>query len=151
MVRRQVGGAEAQLHRIWLAAGAAALALLVGAAAAQEVDQIAQSKMIGLKAKHVRACLGEAAHKLVVGSTQIWTYAQGSVWVEGGLFSPGVNGLASLFQNDRLCNVNIVLTNAVVSQINYTAPDGGPLHLGEQCIFPVRDCTERPPVARAGY
>jgi hypothetical protein len=141
-----------KLHRISLAAAAAALVtLLVSAAWAQEVDQIAQSRMIGLKAKHVRACLGEPAHKLVVGSTQIWTYSRGSVWVEGGPFSPGVNGLASLFDNDRLCNVNVVLTNAAVSQINYTAPDGGPLRLGEQCIFPVRDCTERAPVVRAGY
>jgi hypothetical protein len=139
-----------ELHTRSLTAGAALVSLIVCAGEAAEVDQIAQSRMIGLSAKQIRACMGAPANKLVVGSTQIWTYSHGSVWVEGGPFSPGVNGLASLLDNDRLCNVNVVLTNAAVSQINYTAPDGGPLRLGEQCIFPVRDCTERAPV-RAGY
>src|SRR5882757_1700032 len=118
----------------------ALLAPIAGAGAAAEVDQIAQAKMIGLSAKKIRACMGAPAAKTIVGSIQIWTYAQGSVWVEGGPFSPGVNGMASLFGNDRLCNVNFVLTNAAVSQVNYTAPDGGPLRLGEQCIFAVTDC-----------
>jgi hypothetical protein len=140
------------LHKIFPMAGAAALlALIACAGEAAEVDQIAQSRMIGLGARQIRACMGEPAAKLVVGSTQIWTYSHGSVRVEGGPFSPGVNGLASFFGNDRLCNVNVVLTNAAVSQINYTAPDGGPLRLGEQCIFAVRDCTEPPPAVRAAY
>lgn len=139
------------MKRIFLKAAAVALmALAAGAGVAAEVDQIAQSRMIGLSAKKLRACLGTPASKLKVGSTQIWTYAQGTVWVEGGPFSPGVNGMASLFGNDRACNVNVVLTNAAVSQINYAAPDGGPLRLGEQCLFPASDCAE-PPAVRAGY
>ena len=83
--------------------------------------------MIGLSARTVRACLGQPAKKLVAGSTQVWIYPVGAVWVEGGLFSPGVNGLASLFGNDVACNVQVVLTNAAVSEVNYSAPDGGPL------------------------
>jgi hypothetical protein len=133
-----------------MTAAVALVALSAGAGAAAEVDQIAQSRMIGLSAKKLRACLGEPASKLKIGATQIWTYAQGTVWVEGGPLSPGVNGLASLFGNDRQCNVNIVLTNAAVSQINYAAPDGGPLRLGEQCDFAASDCAE-PPAVRAGY
>jgi hypothetical protein len=138
------------LTRISLTAAVALMALAAGAGEAAEIDQIAQARMIGLSMKRLRACLGEPASKLKVHATQIWTYTQGTVWVEGGPLSLGVNGMASLFGNDRVCNINIVLTNAAVSQINYAAPDGGPLRLGEQCDFPVSACVD-PPAVPAGY
>jgi len=132
---------------------AAAAALIAGAAHAgdyAEVDQIAQQKMIGLPAKAILTCMGQPARKLAVGSSRIWTYPSGSAAVDAGPFSLGVNGMASFLGGDGFCNVNVVLTNATVSQIYYTAPDDGPLRLGEQCIFAVRACAELH-VVRATY
>jgi hypothetical protein len=139
------------MKRASIKSGAVAFfGLAACAAAAAEVDQIAQQKMIGLSAKRILACMGRPAEKMIIGSTQVWTYPRGSVWVEGGPFSPGVNGMASFFGADIACKVNVVLTNAAVSQINYAAADGGPLRLGEQCLFAVRDCAELS-VVRARY
>ena len=120
----------------------AALALLafVGAATAAEVDQIAQQKMIGLSKKKIRACMGWPAHRVRIGSTDIWTYWTGSAEVEGLFLAPGVNGMASWFGHDRSCDVNVVMTNSRVSQVTYSAPDGGLLPLGELCNFAVENC-----------
>lgn len=133
---------------------AAALAILPAAASHAnefaESDQIAQQKMIGVSARGVRACMGAPAKKSIIGATQIWVYPSGSALVEGGPLSLGVNGMASFFGDGGPCNVNIVLTNAAVSQIYYSAPDGGPLPLGALCTFAVGACAE-PPVVRAKY
>ena len=135
------------------AATAVGLFALLGAAAASEpeVDQIAQQKMIGLSKKQLLACMGAPAHRMRIGSTEIWTYPTGSALVEGGIFSPGLNGMASFFGGaDAFCNVNVVTTNGAASQIYYSAPDGGPLRLGEQCLFAAQNC-EAPWVVRARY
>lgn len=111
-----------------------------GLAQAAEVDQIAQQKMIGLSKKTIRICMGAPARRLAIGSTDIWTYRSGSAEVEGFFLASGVNGMASWFGPDRFCNVNVIMTNARVSQITYAAPDGRPLPLGEQCLFAVSNC-----------
>jgi hypothetical protein len=110
------------------------------AAQAAEVDQIAQQKMIGLSKKKLRLCMGPPAHRIAVGSTDIWTYRSGRAQVEGFFLASGVNGMASWFGSDRLCSVNIVMTNARVSQIAYAGPDGRPLPIGEHCDFAVENC-----------
>lgn len=107
-----------------------------------ESDQIAQQKMIGLSKKHIRACMGAPDRRAAIGSTDIWTYRSGSAEVEGLFLAPGVNGMASWFAHDRLCDVIIIMTNSVVSQVAYSAPDGGPLPLGEQCSFAVQNCVQ---------
>ena len=117
-----------------------ALACILAAAQAAEVDQIAQQKMIGLSKKHIRLCMGPPARRVAVGSTDIWTYRTGSAQVEGFFLASGVNGMASWFGPDRFCNVNVVMTNARVSQITYAAPDGRPLPIGEHCDFAVENC-----------
>jgi len=37
-----------------------------------------------------------------------------------------------------------VMTNARVSQVSYSAADGGDLPLGQQCIFAVENCVPAP-------
>jgi len=131
----------------------AAFVLIVGLGACAdrpEVDQIAQRSMIGLPARRVLACLGAPARTIPIGATRIWIYPGASARVEGGPLSLGVNGLASgLTGGDRSCNLDVVLTNGAVSQIYYTAPDDGPLRLGESCAFAVRACVD--PAIRAAY
>lgn len=116
-----------------------ALASLAAAQAA-EVDQIAQQKMIGLSKKKILLCMGLPARRVAVGSTDIWTYRSGGAAVEGFFLATGVNGMASWFGPERSCNVNVVMTNARVSQITYAASDGRPLPLGEHCDFAVENC-----------
>ena len=108
-----------------------------------ESDQIAQQRMIGLSRKHVRVCMGAPDHRARIGSTDIWTYRSGSADVDGWLLSPGVNGTASWFAHDPRCAVIVIMTNARVSQIAYSAPDGGLLPLGAQCSFAVENCVRR--------
>jgi hypothetical protein len=117
-----------------------ALASLLAAAQAAEVDQIAQHKMIGLSKKQIRLCMGLPARRVAVGATDIWTYRSGGAEVEGFFLAPGVNAMASWFGPDRTCSVNVVMTNAQVSQITYSAPDGRPLPIGEHCDFAVENC-----------
>jgi hypothetical protein len=113
---------------------------LGGCADKPEVDQLAQAKMIGLSKKAIHACLGAPLKKSGVGATEIWTYANGRTEVEVGLFSLGVNGVASGIAGDRLCQVKVIMTHARVTQVAYAGPDGAPLALGELCNFPVRNC-----------
>jgi hypothetical protein len=84
--------------------------------------------------------MGPPARRVAVGSTDIWTYRSGAAAVEGFFLASGLNGMASWFGPDRLCNVNVVMTNARVSQITYAAPDGRPLPIGEHCDFAVENC-----------
>ncbi len=42
------------------------------------------------------------------------------------------------------CNVVLVMTNAHVSEVGYTAIDGGKFPLGQECVFPVERCVKAP-------
>jgi len=131
------------MTKTFLAAAGVLLAALGACAERPEVDQIAQQKMIGLRASRILACLGAPAKKVAIGATRILIYPGARAVVDGGPFSPGVNGLASGFTGgDRACDVDVVLTNGAVTQIYYTAPDDGPLRLGERCVFAVSVCTD---------
>jgi hypothetical protein len=41
----------------------------------------------------------------------------------------------------RYCTVNVVMSDGLVSRVNYAGPTGGPLTGGEQCAFAVENCT----------
>jgi hypothetical protein len=41
----------------------------------------------------------------------------------------------------RFCNINVVMSQAMVSRVNYSGPTGGLLTGGEQCAFAVENCT----------
>jgi hypothetical protein len=115
---------------------AATLAFTVVGARAwnPDVDQIAQSRMIGLSRHEICACMGEPVRRRSVGATDIWWFTSGTVRIEG-------EGFATFgYNRHSLCNVEIVLTQGRVSQVGYTGPDGDPLDLGERCDFDVERC-----------
>jgi len=117
-------------------ATALASALMVGCAWQPDVDQIAQSRMIGLPGKRILACMGQPVRRRSIGATDIWSFAVGRVRIEG-------EGLATFgYPRHPLCNVVIVLTKGRVSQVEYTGPAGDPLDLGERCDFDVVRCVE---------
>jgi hypothetical protein len=105
-----------------------------------EVDQIVQQKMIGLSRAKIKACLGTPARRKVVGSTEIRSYPIGDMHVDAFFFAAGVNWLPQPYLPARVCEVNVVLTNAIVSQVYYTAPGGADMPMGQQCLFPVENC-----------
>ncbi len=49
----------------------------------------------------------------------------------------------TLLARDAPCDVQIVMTNAHVSQVAYALPDGRALPSGRQCSFPVSACAAR--------
>jgi len=99
-----------------------------------DVDQIAQSEMIGLNRHEILACMGEPVRRRSVGATNIWWFASGTVRIEG-------EGFATFgYKRHALCNVEVVLTKGKVTQVEYTGPDGDPLDLGERCDFDVERC-----------
>jgi hypothetical protein len=102
--------------------------------------------MVGLPKERVLACMGVPANKMTVGETEVWAYNSGNGQTEGSVFASGGNGFASGFgvTTQRFCNVSIVMTKEVVSQVNYSGPTGGPLTAGEQCAFAVQNCTHPP-------
>jgi hypothetical protein len=138
------GGA---MKRTFVAAGTIVFFALAGCVGqGPEVDQIAQRKMIGLFKGKILACLGIPAKRVSIGSTDIWTYPIGDLHVESPFPAPAPDmaALASPGAGVSGCNVNVVMTNSVVSQVVYHSADGGPLPLGRQCLFAVRNCTEPP-------
>jgi hypothetical protein len=99
-----------------------------------EIDQLAQAKMIGLSGAAVRACLGPAAIRRRVGSTEILSYENGRVEIEG-------SGFATVgHPRHAQCRVNVFLTAGLVTQVNYAGQAGDPLDAGERCVFPVSAC-----------
>ena len=135
-------------------AGTVAFFALAGCAGqGPEVDQLAQSKMIGLSKHRVLACLGVPAKRARIGSTDIWTYPIGDAHVESPLLAPAFDMALSTSAASPTCNVNVVMTNGAVTQVVYHNADGGPLPLGRQCLFAVQNCMEptQGVVVRATY
>jgi hypothetical protein len=120
------------------------LALAGCEGARPEVDQIAQQSMIGLSKKMLLACMGAPAKRVTIGSTEIWTYPSGYLWTEGPAWAIGLNLGAPPFGPRGPCDVKVVMTNSRVSQVTYSAADGGDLPLGQQCIFAVEECVRAP-------
>ena len=116
------------------------LLALAGCEERPEVDQIAQQSMIGLSKKKILACMGAPARRLTIGSTEVWTYSSGYLRTEGPAWAIGLNLGAPPFGPSGPCNVKLVMTNSRVSQVTYSAADGGGLPPGQQCIFAVENC-----------
>jgi len=96
--------------------------------------------MIGLSKKKILACMGAPARRLTIGSTEVWTYSSGYLRTEGPAWAIGLNLGAPPFGPSGPCNVKLVMTNSRVSQVTYSAADGGGLPPGQQCIFAVENC-----------
>lgn len=132
------------MKRTSITAGMMGFLALVGCVGeGPEVDQLAQRGMIGLPKRNVLACLGNPAKRVSIGSTDIWTYPIGDLRVESPFPAPALDMASSAAPGAATgaCNVNVVMTNSVVSQVVYHSADGGPLPLGRQCLFAVRNCT----------
>jgi len=120
------------------------LAALALAACAETpgVDQIAQTTMIGLAKRDVLACLGEPARRRwVAQGEETWTYPIGVTTTNTPPWGGGLNFAA--LRPAFPCDVQVVMTNAHVSQVSYTLPDGRALPSGSECSFAVQACALR--------
>ncbi len=132
-------------RRLSKSAAALGLVLLLGGCQPLEVDQVAQASMIGLPKRDVLACLGEPAQRVPAGqATEIWTYVGGRMRGYGPQWAVGLNTNLIPFTQGGSCDVVLVMTNARVSQVGYTAVDGAGLPLGQECVFPVESCVKAP-------
>ena len=122
------------MKRVLTIAATLALSVLGARAWNPDIDQIAQSRMIGLSRHEIWACMGEPVRRRTVGATDILWFASGTVRIEGEGFATFAH------RRHSLCVVEIVLTNGKVSQVTYTGPDIDPLDLGERCDFDVGRC-----------
>jgi len=110
-----------------------------------EVDQVAQQSMIGLSKRDILACMGEPPQRVGAGDrSEIWTYVGGRMRGYGPQWAIGLNTTLIPFTSGGSCDVVLVMTNARVSQVGYTAVDGLSLPLGQECLFPVERCVKAP-------
>ena len=122
------------MKRVLTIAATFALSVVGARAWNPDIDQIAQSRMIGLSRHEIRVCMGEPVRRRSVGATDIWWFASGTERIEG-------EGFATFgYKRHPRCNVEIVLTKGKVSQVTYTGSEGDPLDLGERCDFDVGRC-----------
>lgn len=117
--------------------------LALGACAEKpEVDQIAQTAMIGLSGRDILACLGApASRRAVAQATEVWTYPVGYTSTEAPPWAAGLD--FAVAAKPAACDVRLVMTSAHVSQVTYALPDGHALPLGRQCAFAVQPCAMR--------
>ena len=126
---------------------AAALIALLALSGCQplEVDQVAQQSMIDLSKRDILACLGQPAQRVPSGqATEIWTYVGGQMRGYGPQWAIGLNTNLFPFTPAGNCDVVLVMTNARVSEVGYTAVDGSGLPIGRECVFPVERCVKAP-------
>lgn len=116
--------------------------LALGACAEKpEVDQIAQTAMIGLSGRDIQACLGApASRRAVAQATEIWTYPVGYTTSDAPPWAAGIDFAAVA---RPACDVRLVMTGGHVSQVTYALPDGRALPLGRRCAFTARLCAMR--------
>lgn len=121
------------------------VALTLGACQPLEVDQVAQQSMIGLPQRDILACLGRPAQRVPSGqATEIWTYVGGQMRGYGPQWAISLNTNLVPFTPGGSCDVVVVMTNARVSEVGYTAVDGSKFPLGQECVFPVERCVKAP-------
>jgi hypothetical protein len=110
-----------------------------------EVDQVAQQSMIGLSKRDILACMGRPAQRVPSGqATEIWTYVGGQMRGYGPQWAIGLNTNLIPFSPGGSCDVVLTMTNGRVSQVGYTAVDGGSFPLGQECAFSVESCVKAP-------
>ncbi len=120
-------------------------ALMLGGCQPLEVDQVAQQSMIGLSRREILACFGEPAGRAKAGeATEIWTYVGGRMRGYGPQWAIGLNTNLVPIAPSGNCDVVMVMTNARVSEVGYSAVDGGALPLGQECLFSVERCVKAP-------
>jgi hypothetical protein len=122
--------------------------LLLGCASREraETAERAKSEMVGMTKASVFACAGIPARQESVGNMEFLSYSGGGDVVtahsgSGTVVSTNVvvgSGVSTAQR--RYCEVTIVLTDGVVTKVNYSGRTGGLLSKGEQCAFVVDNC-----------
>ena len=97
--------------------------------------------MIGMPKEQVLACMGAPANKATEGKTEVWGYSSGNGMTVTDASYGRFGGTA--VSSSRFCNVNIVMTEGLVSAVNYAGPTGGLLTAGEQCAYAVNACVKQ--------
>jgi hypothetical protein len=110
-----------------------------------ETDQVAQQSLIGLAKRDILACFGRPTQRVPSGeATEIWTYTGGQTRGYGPQWAIGLNTNLVPFASGGSCNVVMVMTNAHVSEVGYTAVNGSKFPLGQECVFSVERCVKAP-------
>jgi hypothetical protein len=110
-----------------------------------ETDQVAQQSMIGLAKRDILACLGRPMERVAAGqATEIWTYAGAQMRGYGPQWALLLNTNLAPLAPSAACRVKLVMTNATVSQVGYSAANGDPLPIGQECLFPIERCVKAP-------
>ncbi|MFX1767714.1 MULTISPECIES: hypothetical protein [Paraburkholderia] len=137
-----------------------------------QTAEAAKSQMIGLSKGDVLACMGVPQAKVAEGNVEVWSYRSGngrtdtfnnaysntmgsavgaaeatrvgnSVYATGAAAgSSQTNSFGHSLTRHRSCTVSVVMTNGVVSRVNYSGPTGGALTKGEQCAYAVENCVK---------
>ena len=143
--RRPGRGCRGSALRKSAAALGLVAALALGGCQPLETDQVAQATMIGLSKRDILACMGRPASRVPAGqATEIWTYVGGRLRGYGPQWAIGLNTNLIPFSSGGSCDVVVVMTNARVTQVGYTAVDGMNLPLGQECVFPAEACVKTP-------
>jgi hypothetical protein len=142
---------------------AVALGLALAGCAIQraQVAQDARAQMVGLSKEQVLGCMGPPGNKAAEGQTEVWSYASGNGF-SSAVATADVNttsqasrvgnqvygsanstGFGTAISTRRFCTVNVVMSNGLVSAVNYQGPTGGLLTAGEQCAFAVDACVKK--------
>jgi len=126
-----------------------------------QVAQDARAQMVGLSKEQVLGCMGPPGNKAAEGQTEVWSYASGngynSTFATADVNTTGQasrngnqvygsansTGFGTAISTRRFCQVNVVMTNGLVSAVNYQGPTGGLLTSGEQCAFAVDACVKK--------
>jgi hypothetical protein len=129
------------------------MAVVVAGCAAQQRSQMAadaQTKLRGMTKEQVLSCMGPPSRKMAEGATEVWSYSSGDGHTStSGSASTLITGALDYEATTtrRFCTVDVVMTDGLVSRLNYSGPTGGLLTPGEQCGFAVQNCVRQNQIA----
>jgi hypothetical protein len=124
------------------------IAVLCGCASIQrsQLAQDAKQRLVGMRDEQVLACMGPPHNRSAIGATEVWQYQSGNGHVDVNRVASvsGSYGMAtgssSAVASQRLCTINIAMTNQQVQSVTYLGPTGGLMTAGEQCAFALQGC-----------
>ncbi|WP_222206710.1 hypothetical protein [Burkholderia multivorans] len=132
----------------------------------------AQTGMLGLSKGEILACMGVPQAKATEGNVEVWRYDTGNgrtdsfsngysntvsnavgaaeaTRIGNTVYAAGAaagnsqtNSFGHSMSRHRSCTVSVVMTNGIVSRVNYSGPTGGLLTKGEQCAYAVENCVK---------
>ncbi|MDE1901674.1 MAG: hypothetical protein KGI37_08535 [Alphaproteobacteria bacterium] len=118
--------------------------LLAACAAMQRSDDAAAAKthMLDMSRQDVLACMGIPKKKAHAGNTEVWAYPSTDGSGDSQSETQKIGSL-SLHNNTRDrsdCTVDIVMTDGIVTRVNYIGPSDSLFAPNEQCGYAVANC-----------